>query len=89
MGWELAGLFGVLMLIFESTETNGSLGVETRAYLDEEDRRAGLTLSQTLYRGEKVVSHSSIEMEPVDYAKIVTILSQIEIEKFLKNYKAK
>ena len=84
----MAGLFGVLMLIFESTETNGSLGVETRAYLDEEDRRAGLTLSQTLYRREKVVSHSSIDMEPVDYAKIVTVLSQIEIQKFLTNYKA-
>ena len=87
MGWELAGLFGVLMLIFESTETNGSLGVETRAYLDE-DRKGGLTLSQTLYRREKVVSHSSIDMEPVDYAKIVTVLSQIEIQKFLTNYKA-
>ena len=87
MGWELAGLFGVLMLIFESTETNGSLGVETRAYLDE-DRKGGLTLSQTLYRREKIVSHSSIDMEPVDYAKIVTVLSQIEIQKFLTNYKA-
>ena len=76
------------MLIFESTETSGSLGVETKAYLDEEGVRGGLTISQTLYRGEKVVSHSSIDMNPVEYAKIVTILSQIEIEKFLKNYKA-
>lgn len=88
LDYSLAGLFGVSMLIFESTEDNGSLGVETKAYLDE-DRKGGLTLSQTLYRGEKVVSHSSIDMEPVDYAKIVTVLSQIEIQKFLTNYKAK
>tara|TARA_Y100000310_G_scaffold217931_1_gene219048 strand:- start:152 stop:382 length:231 start_codon:yes stop_codon:yes gene_type:complete len=74
------------MLIYESSEKEGGLDIETLAYTGSEEG-VNLILSQGLYRGPEVVSHSSIILKPVEYARIVTILSQIEIQKFLKDYK--
>jgi hypothetical protein len=76
------------MLIYENTEKAGLLDIETLAYSDSE-KGANLTLSQSIYRGPEVVAHSSITLGPLQYAKIVTILSEIEIQKFLTGYKAK
>lgn len=76
------------MLIYEKIEKEGLLDIETLAYADSE-KGGNLTLSQAIYRGSEVVAHSSITLGPLQYAQIVTILSQIEIQKFLTGYKAK
>ena len=76
------------MLIYEKKEKEGSLDIETLAYVGSE-KGANLTLSQAIYRGTEVIAHSSVTLGPVQYAEIVTILSQIEIQKFLTGYKAK
>ena len=76
------------MLIYEKKEKEGSLDIETLAYVGSE-KGANLTLSQAVYRGPEVVAQSSVTLGPLQYAEIVTILSQIEIQKFLTGYKAK
>jgi len=76
------------MLIYELKEKEGELDIETLAYLGSE-KGANLVLTQGVYRGPTVVAHSSITLKPMECAKIVTVLSQIEIGKFLKDYKAK
>ena len=76
------------MLIYEKKEKEGSLDIETLAYAGSE-KGANLTLSQAIYRGPEVVAHSSVTLGPLQYAEIISILSQIEIQKFLTGYKAK
>ena len=76
------------MLIYELKETEGELDIETLAYIGIE-KGASLILIQGIYRGPEVVAHSSIILDPIECAKIVTTLSQIEIHKFLPSHKAK
>ena len=70
------------MLIYELKETEGELDIETLAYIGIE-KGANLILIQGIYRGPEVVAHSSIILDTIECAKILTTLSQIENHKFL------
>ena len=74
------------MLIYDKTETEGDIDVETKAYFSKE-KQVVLNISQGLYKGAEVLSHSSVTLNAIQYAQIVSIASKMQIEKFLKDYK--
>ena len=76
---------GQIMLIHDLSEPIGSIGSETRAYYDYD--KASLNLVQVLYKGPKVVSHSSICLTPAQFAEIVTTISSLHIQGFMNKYK--
>ena len=75
------------MLIYEKKEKEGRLDIETLVYLSVK-KDALLNIAQGVYKEDKVVSHSSITLTPMQYATIISIASQIQIQLFLKDYKA-
>ena len=74
------------MLIYDKTETEGDIDVETKAYFSNK-KKGVLNISQGLYKGAEVLSHSSVTLNAIQYAQIVIISSKLQIEKFLKDYK--
>ena len=75
------------MIIYEKKEKEGRLDIETLAYLSVK-KDGVLNITQGVYKEDKVVSHSSITLTPIQYTSIISIASKLQIQKFLKDYKA-
>ena len=84
----MVGWCGEVMLIYEKKEREGSLDVETLVYFSGK-KDGVLNIAQGVYKGAEVVSHSSVTLTTLQYTNIVSIVSQIQIQNFLKDYKAK
>ena len=74
------------MLIYDKTEKEGDIDIETKAYYSNE-KQGVLNISQGLYKGSEVLSHSSITLNAIQYAQIISIASKMQMEKFLQDYK--
>jgi len=74
------------MLVYDTNETEGSLGVETQAYYDYDNMN--LNIVQSLHRGPEVIAHSSISLTPSQFAEMVSAVSATHMKYFMKNYKA-
>ena len=75
------------MLLYESSEKEGTLEIITRAYLDDEGEGDRLTLYQYLFRGDKIISSSEVSLYPEQSTKIVNMFLNISAKKLLDNYK--
>jgi hypothetical protein len=73
------------MLIYDVSQKEGSLGVETRAYYNYDSLK--LNLVQSLYRGPEVVAHSSICLTPAEFSVIISSVSKLHVANFMKKYK--
>ena len=74
------------MLVYDKNETEGSLGIETKAYYDYD--KLSLNIVQSLHRGPEVIAHSSINLTPLQFSEMVSAVSELHIKYFMKNYEA-
>ena len=75
------------MLLYESSEKEGTLEIVTRAYLDDEGEGDRLTLYQYLFREDKIISSSEVSLYPEQSTMIVNMFLNVSAKKLLVTYK--
>ena len=72
------------MLLYEDTDKDGKLDVETKIYIDKSEN---IVMYQYIYQGPKVISTSEVIIELKYLTKIVNSAWELKLSDFLKDYK--
>ena len=73
------------MIIYDKTEKLGKHDVETKAFFDTKE--GDLIVTQCLFNGPKVMSHSTVTLPPKVYNRIVNVANAVYLKQFLNMYK--
>ena len=75
------------MIIYDEKDKSKKTNKETEtlAFFDMDD--AGLTITQSVFDGAEVLTHSSITLSTEEYNKIVSMANAIYFKRFLNLYK--
>ena len=80
-----SGEGALLMLIYDKMEQSNRSDIETKAFFDTTD--GNLIITQCLFSGPKVLSHSTVTLSPQEYNQIVNTANTVYIKQFLNMYK--
>lgn len=73
------------MMIYDKTEKLEKSDVETKAFFDTNE--GNLIVTQCLFNGPKVTSHSTVTLPPQVYNRIINMANAVYLKQFLNMYK--
>ena len=73
------------MIIYDKTKKLFKSNVETTAFFDTVE--GNLIVTQCLFNGPKVTSHSTVTLSPQEYNRIVNMANAVYLKQFLNMYK--